>query len=209
MAPALLYSDLNEAGGRREQRRYSSRGTIATRRRRHADEANLVIGIVAGARRPASGCTRPDVVGAAHVRCVLRVECASAGRRAARSPGRVGEQQRHAARAPARLANTPRLTEAEVAALRRKAGTVFGPETDAVFGDGLYLALLDENRPRQLGATGTYSANWLPDRFFEPRTSLIESPSNGRLPPITPENARLRAARARPRRRPASAAPRT
>ena len=108
---------------------------------------------------------------------------------------------------PRELANTPRLTEAEVEAMRRKAGTVFGPESDAVFGDALYLALLDENRPRQLGATGTYSSNWLPDRFFEPRTSLIESPANGRLPPITPENARLRASRATvPVERPASAA---
>jgi len=38
-----------------------------------------------------------------------------------------------------------------------------------VFGDSLYLALLDDNRPRQLGATGTYSANWLPDRLEAPR----------------------------------------
>jgi hypothetical protein len=104
------------------------------------------------------------------------------------------------------LANTPRLTEAEVEAMRRKAGTVFGPESDAVFGDALYLALLDENRPRQLGATGTYSSNWLPDRFFEPRTSLIESPANGRLPPITPENAKMRAARTAVPGRPAAAA---
>ena len=97
---------------------------------------------------------------------------------------------------PRELADKPRLNEAEIEALKKKAAGLFGPEADAVFGDALYLALLDENRPRQLGATGTYSANWLPDRFFEPRTSLIESPANGRLPPITPENAKLRAARA-------------
>jgi hypothetical protein len=96
---------------------------------------------------------------------------------------------------PRELADKPRLSDAEVAELRKKAGTLFGPESDAVFGDALYLALLDQNRPRQLGATGTYSSNWLPDRFFEPRTSLIESPSNGRLPPYTPEAINARAAR--------------
>ena len=97
---------------------------------------------------------------------------------------------------PREFANKPRLTESELADLQRRAGVVFGPESDAVFGDALYLALLDQNRPRQLGATGTYSSNWLPDRFFEPRTSLIESPADGRLPPYTPEF--LKAARRAP-----------
>jgi hypothetical protein len=97
---------------------------------------------------------------------------------------------------PREFANKPRLTESELADLQRRAGVVFGPESDAVFGDALYLALLDQNRPRQLGATGTYSSNWLPDRFFEPRTSLIESPADGRLPPYTPEAIKARAARA-------------
>ena len=96
---------------------------------------------------------------------------------------------------PRELADKPRLSDAELAELQKKAGGLFGPESDAVFGDALYLALLDQNRPRQLGATGTYSSNWLPDRFFEPRTSLIESPSNGRLPPYTPEAIKARAAR--------------
>ena len=97
---------------------------------------------------------------------------------------------------PREFADRPRLTDAEVEALKQRAATMFGPEADAVFGDGLYLALLDASRPRQLGATGTYSANWLPDRLFETRTSLIESPADGRLPAPTPENAKLRAARA-------------
>jgi len=109
---------------------------------------------------------------------------------------------------PREFADTPRLSNAQLESLQKRAATMFGPEADAVFGDALYLALLDESRPRQLGATGTYSANWLPDRFFEARTSLIESPANGRLPPITPEQAKLRAARAAttPFRRPERAA---
>ena len=53
--------------------------------------------------------------------------------------------------------------------MKARAAQLFGPEADAVFGDALYLALLDENRPRQLGATGTYSQNWLPDRLLRAR----------------------------------------
>jgi hypothetical protein len=97
---------------------------------------------------------------------------------------------------PRELAGKPRLSDSELEQMKRKAATMFGPEADAVFGDGLYLALLDDSRPRQLGATGTYSANWLPDRYFEPRTSLIESPADGRLPAITSEAAQNRARRA-------------
>ncbi len=83
-----------------------------------------------------------------------------------------------------------------MSALKARAAEIFNAEADAVFGDSLYLALLDENRPRQLGATGTYSQNWVPNRYFERRTSLIEDPADGRLPPLTPEATQRRAARA-------------
>ena len=108
---------------------------------------------------------------------------------------------------PRELAGKPLLSDAELERLKQRAAATFGAESDAVFGDALYLALLDENRPRQLGATGTYSSNWLPDRLFEHRTSLIESPADGRLPPFTPEAIKLRASRAAagPPRRPQSA----
>jgi len=98
---------------------------------------------------------------------------------------------------PRELAGTPRLSDMQLEQMKRKAAAMFGAEADAVFGDGLYLALLDDSRPRQLGATGTYSANWLPNRYFEHRTSLIESPADGRLPAITPEAAQNRARRRR------------
>ena len=97
---------------------------------------------------------------------------------------------------PRELAGKPLLSDAELERLKQRAAATFGAESDAVFGDALYLALLDENRPRQLGATGTYSSNWLPDRLFEHRTSLIESPADGRLPPFTPDAIKLRAGRA-------------
>ena len=63
-----------------------------------------------------------------------------------------------------------------------------------MFGDALYLALLADTRPRGLGATGTYSQNWLPDRYFEHRTSLIVDPADGKLPPPTAAGATARAA---------------
>lgn len=78
---------------------------------------------------------------------------------------------------PRQLANKPVLTDEELATLKRRARERFTPESDAVFGDGLYLALLADTHPGGLGQTGTYSQNWLPDRFFEHRTSLIVDPA--------------------------------
>ena len=43
---------------------------------------------------------------------------------------------------PAQLANKPRLTDEELASMERRARELFTPESDAVFGDGLYFALL-------------------------------------------------------------------
>jgi hypothetical protein len=97
---------------------------------------------------------------------------------------------------PRQLADKPRLSDAELDSFKRRAGTLFGPEQDAIFGDALYLALLANTTPPGLGATGSYSQNWLPDRYFEHRTSLIVDPADGKLPPPTPAGAKLRAAAA-------------
>jgi hypothetical protein len=97
---------------------------------------------------------------------------------------------------PSELAGKPLLSDDEVAALVERAAQIFGPEADAVFGDSLYLALLDDKRPRQTFVTGTYSQNWVPARYFERRTSLVEDPADGRLPPLTPEAVERRAAQA-------------
>ena len=94
---------------------------------------------------------------------------------------------------PAQLAQKPRLSDQELAALEQKARTMLGPEAEAVFGDALYLTLLADRQPGGLGATGTYSQNWLPDRYFEHRTSLITDPADGKLPPLTPAGTRVRA----------------
>ena len=95
---------------------------------------------------------------------------------------------------PQQFAQKPRLSDAELADLQRRAAALFGPEAEAVFGDALYLTLLANSKPGGLGATGTYSQNWLPDRYFEHRTSLIVDPADGKLPPPTDKGRRDRAA---------------
>ena len=94
---------------------------------------------------------------------------------------------------PKELANKPLLTDAELADMERRAKRMFSPDAEATFGDTLYLTLLANRTPTGLGATGSYSQNWLPDRYFEHRTSLIIDPPDGRLPPTTPQGARVRA----------------
>ncbi len=74
---------------------------------------------------------------------------------------------------PKQFAGKPRLSDEELATLERRAKTLFGPDAEATFGDALYTTLLADARPRGLGSTGSYSQNWLPDRYFEHRTSLI------------------------------------
>jgi hypothetical protein len=102
---------------------------------------------------------------------------------------------------PAQFAQKPRLTDEELDTLKRRAAVLFSADTEAVFGDALYLNLLADRKYSGLGPTGSYSQNWLPDRFFEHRTSLIVDPADGRLPPTTPQAtaARAAAAASRPR----------
>ena len=95
---------------------------------------------------------------------------------------------------PAQLKDKPRLTDAELADMERRAKALFSPAAEATFGDTLYQTLLANRTPTGLGSTGSYSQNWLPDRYFEHRTSLIVDPPDGRLPPATPQGARSRTA---------------
>ena len=101
---------------------------------------------------------------------------------------------------PAQFANKPLLSDAEVADLNRRASRIFAADQDAAFGDAYYAALLTEVNSGGRGS-GTYSANWLPNRNIEHRTSLITDPADGRLPPFTDAYTRARAtaAAARPR----------
>jgi hypothetical protein len=95
---------------------------------------------------------------------------------------------------PRQFAQKPRLSDQELTDLERRAATLLGPDAEAVFGDALYLTLLANTPPPGLQATGSYSQNWLPNRYFEHRTSLIVDPPDGRLPPLTSAGIQRRSA---------------
>ena len=95
---------------------------------------------------------------------------------------------------PAQLAGKPLLSESEFESLKRRAREQFTPESDAVFSYAIYLSLISGTPAGKLGDTGSYSQNWLPNRFFERRTSLIVDPPDGRLPKATSEGQKARAA---------------
>jgi hypothetical protein len=101
---------------------------------------------------------------------------------------------------PAQFAGKPLLSDAEFADLNARASRLFAPDQDAVFGDQFFTQLL-AGVNTGLGPGGSYSANWLPSRVIERRTSLITDPPDGRLPPFTDTFTRDRAAAlaARPR----------
>jgi hypothetical protein len=90
------------------------------------------------------------------------------------------------------------LNEQEVAALKKRAGELFGGDGDAAFGDSIYEAVLSDvkkYKPTTFDTeTGNYNAFWIVERDFDNRTSLITDPDDGKLPPLTPAGEKLRAA---------------
>lgn len=102
---------------------------------------------------------------------------------------------------PKELEGRPYLTEAEVASLKRHAAELFNGETDAAFGDSVFLAALRSARGggkdfRSTDTTGNYNHFWLVDRDFDNRTSLVTDPADGRIPALTSEAQKREAARA-------------
>ena len=90
-----------------------------------------------------------------------------------------------------------RLTDAEVAELQKFAQQIRDNDGDAQFGDGFILAVL--NRIAKPGSydpgTGNYNQFWVVDRdWHDRRTSIITDPADGKLPPLTPEGQKRRAA---------------
>jgi hypothetical protein len=91
-----------------------------------------------------------------------------------------------------------RLTDAEVAELQKFAAQITENDGDAQFGDGLILAVLDHiAKPTSYdpAGTGNYNQFWVVERdWHDRRTSLIVDPPNGKIPPMTPEAQKRRAA---------------
>jgi hypothetical protein len=95
---------------------------------------------------------------------------------------------------PKELAGRAFLTDQEVAALKKKAGELFGNgNSDAAFGDNVFLSVLQNVEGTKAGfksvdgGTGDYSSVWTVARDWDNRTSLITEPPDGRLPAMTPQ----------------------
>jgi hypothetical protein len=90
---------------------------------------------------------------------------------------------------PKELEGRALLTDAEVATLKKNAAELFNGETDAAFGDSVFLAALRAAKDFKSTdtQTGNYNHFWLVDREFDNRTSLIVDPPDGRLPALTAE----------------------
>ena len=98
---------------------------------------------------------------------------------------------------PQELAGKEFLTDAELAVLKQRAARLFNGDGDHAPGDALFLALLrnpEEYRsPKDTGSD--YNHFWLDDGLeFETRTSQVVDPSDGHLPPLTPEGRQRQAA---------------
>jgi hypothetical protein len=107
---------------------------------------------------------------------------------------------------PAELAGRALLTDQEVAQMTTEATKLFGGDGDAAFGDSVYLATLRNVLGAQKGftsrdvTTGDYNSFWVVDRWFENRTSLITDPPDGRIPALTADAQKRRAAAGAQRR---------
>ena len=104
------------------------------------------------------------------------------------------------------------LTDAEVAALRKKAAELYDGNGDTEFGDTyfetVWVALQNgETGPHKKGrngqdpvkgfdaGTGDYSSAWLVGRDWDNRTSLVIDPPSGRVPEMTAAGKMAQAAR--------------
>src|SRR4051812_20479400 len=99
---------------------------------------------------------------------------------------------------PKELEGRKLLTDAEVAALRKRAGELFNGETDAAFGDSIFLAVLKDAKDFKSTdtQTGNYNHFWIVDREFDNRTSVVSDPDTGRIPALTPAAEKAKAAAA-------------
>jgi hypothetical protein len=103
---------------------------------------------------------------------------------------------------PKELEGRQFLSDAEVATLKKRAAELFNGETDAAFGDSVFLAVLQEAKTFKSTdtQTGNYNHFWIVDRDFDNRTSIIVDPPDGKIPALTPDARKREADRAEYRR---------
>jgi hypothetical protein len=95
---------------------------------------------------------------------------------------------------PKELEGRARLTDEEVAELTNRAARLFKDGySDFAAGDNTFLSVF-RNLERYSNPNATGSSDEMIPMVFEHRTSLIVDPSDGKIPPLTPEAARRRAA---------------
>lgn len=97
---------------------------------------------------------------------------------------------------PKEWAGKDSLTGAELEQLKRDISSVLDKGGDAIFGGLVDAALANKKLTSYDPTTGNYNHFWLADRDIDNRTSLITDPADGRLPTLTAEGQRRRAARA-------------
>jgi hypothetical protein len=98
---------------------------------------------------------------------------------------------------PKQWENKERLTDAEVADLQKFAAQITENDGDAQFGDGFINAVLNQQaKPGSYDpGTGNYNQFWVVERdWHDRRTSIVTNPRDGRIPPMTPEAQKRRAA---------------
>jgi hypothetical protein len=115
---------------------------------------------------------------------------------------------------PKELAGRPTLTDEEVAAMRKKAEELYNGKGDAAFGDTIFETVWASLKGTTSGphkkadnefdsGTGDYSSEWIVQRDWDNRTSLITDPPDGKFPPVTPEGQKRRELMMEAMRRPA------
>ena len=86
---------------------------------------------------------------------------------------------------PTQLEGRARLTDQEVAELRRRADRLFrSGNSDFAVGDGVYQAVLSDPATYR-NPNATHGAAEMVDLEFDNRTSLIVDPADGHIPPAT------------------------
>ena len=110
---------------------------------------------------------------------------------------------------PKELAGRATLSDAELAAMKKKAHELFGGKSDAAFGDSVFVATYENVKGARDGfksvdgETGDYSSVWTVERDWDNRTSLITDPPDGRIPALTAKALERRQAVQAAARRPA------
>ena len=107
---------------------------------------------------------------------------------------------------PKQLEGRSRLTDEEVAEFKRRADRLFrSGNSDFAVGDGVFQAVLT-NPERYTNPNATHSSSDMADLEFDNHTSLVQDPSDGRIPPLTTDGRNRQTAVNAAFQRPATAA---